>query len=397
MNEPNKVEFCKRCVISNYRPSSVVEFENKTGDSKEYIQFKNGLCSACIYHDIKETISWDERRNELEKLCDEHRNSKGVYDCIIPGSGGKDSGFTAHYLKYEMGMNPLTVTWAPHEYTKIGWENFKSWVQIGGFDNHLVHPNGDLHRKLTYLAFKNLGHPFQPFIIGQKLVGPRFSVLYDVPLVFYGENQAEYGNNIEDNATPTMDNSFFAKDWSNSDFIENFNIAGNPIQELLTHLNSSISDFYIYRPLDINEVNKTGTEVHYLGYYLKWDPQEMFYYSAKNTGFKPNDTRTEGSYSKYAGIDDKIDWLHYYMTLIKFGIGRTTYDASQEVRNNKITREEAVGLVRKYDSEFPKKYFVDNLNYMNINEDEFWKIVNSFRNPLFWEYKDETWNMINQI
>tara|TARA_B100001175_G_C19479026_1_gene626030 strand:- start:1338 stop:1835 length:498 start_codon:yes stop_codon:yes gene_type:complete len=165
----------------------------------------------------------------------------------------------------------------------------------------------------------------------------------------------------------------------------------------MNKLNKNISDFYVYRPLDLNKVNEIGTEVHYLGYYLKWDPQEMFYYSAKNTGFKPNDTRTEGSYSKYAGIDDKIDWLHYYMTLIKFGIGRTTYDASQEVRNNKITREEAVGLVRKYDSEFPEKYFVDNLNYMNINENEFWKIVDSFRNPIFWEYEGDAWNMKNQI
>lgn len=94
--------------------------------------------------------------------------------------------------------------------------------------------------------------------------------------------------------------------------------------------------------------------MHYLGYYLKWDPQECYYYAADNTGFQANDERTEGTYSKYSSIDDQIDMFHYYTTLIKFGIGRATYDAAQEIRNGKITREEGVSLVRKYDQEFPK-------------------------------------------
>ena len=57
----------------------------------------------------------------------------------------------------------------------------------------------------------NLCHPFQPFIIGQKLIGPKLAKLYDIDLIFYGENQAEYGNNIEENDKPTMDNSFYFK------------------------------------------------------------------------------------------------------------------------------------------------------------------------------------------
>ena len=100
-------------------------------------------------------------------------------------------------------------------------------------------------------------------------------------------------------------------------------------------------------------------QVHYLGYYLRWDPQECYYYAAENTGFKTNTERTEGSYSKYSSIDDKIDPFHYYTTLIKFGIGRATYDSSQEIRNNKISREEGVNLVKLFDHEFPKKYFKD--------------------------------------
>ncbi len=388
--------FCKKCVISNYRPSSVVEFENKPSDIKPYIEFKNGVCSACIFKEIKEQIDWDKRRNELETLCDKYRSKNGKYDCIVPGSGGKDSGFTSHYLKNELGMNPLTVTWAPHIYTKNGWDNFQSWINIGGFDNYLIHPNGDIHRQLTMLAFEKLGHPFQPFIIGQRMVGPRMSTLHNIPLVFYGENQAEYGNNIEDNYSPLMDSKFFSSPNKENDK-NNFYLSGYSEFDLVNKHGIESKYLEIYKPTNLDEIKNTGTEVHYLGYYYKWDPQEMYYYSVENTGFRANDTRTQGSYSKYAGIDDKIDWLHYYMTVIKFGIGRATYDASQEIRNEKITREEGVALVNKYDNEFPEIYFDEILDYLNITEEKFWKIVDSFRNPLFWEKQGNSWVRINTV
>ena len=150
---------------------------------------------------MKARIDWRERERQLVELCQHHRSRTGAYDCIVPGSGGKDSSFTAHILKYKYGMNPLTVTWAPHAYTEVGWRNFQSWIG-SGLDNILVTPNSRVHRLLTRLAFVNLVHPFQPFIIGQKLVAPRASALYGIPLIFYGENQAEYGNSIEENDRP---------------------------------------------------------------------------------------------------------------------------------------------------------------------------------------------------
>ena len=389
--------YCKKCVISNYRPSSVVEFQNKPKDLKPYIEFKNGICSACSFREIKETIDWDLRREELEVLCEKFRSKNNKYDCIIPGSGGKDSGFTSHYLKNELGMNPLTVTWAPHIYTESGWKNFQAWIDVGGFDNYLIHPNGSIHRLLSKLAFEKLGHAFQPFIIGQKMVGPRMSTLHDIPLVFYGENQAEYGNNIEDNYSPLMDNKFYSTKYVNEEFTD-FYLSGYPENELVEKFNIEPKYLEIYKPLNQKDVVNTGTEVHYLGYYYKWDPQEMYYYSVENTGFRANNTRTQGSYSKYAGIDDKIDWLHYYMTVIKFGIGRATYDASQEIRNNKITREEGIALVQKYDDEFPEVYFQEILDYLNIDKKKFWKIVDNFRNPLFWQKKEAgEWEKINTI
>ena len=208
---PQEVKFCKKCVISNQRPNSTVEFRQKISDEKSTINFDlNGVCSACNFaQDKKIKINWDLREQKLAQLLDKFRSKDGSYDVVVPGSGGKDSAFTSHVLKYKYGMNPLTVTWAPHLYTEIGWRNFTNWIHIGGLDNILFTPNGKLHRYLTKEAFLNLLHPFQPFIVGQRIIGPTIASKYGIKLVMYGENQAEYGNNYDENLTPIMNIDFF--------------------------------------------------------------------------------------------------------------------------------------------------------------------------------------------
>ncbi len=384
---PREVKFCKRCVISNQRPSSTVEFKSGVKEKKETISFnEEGICSACQFSELKHTeIDWNLREKELWALCDANRSTDGSYDCVVPGSGGKDSAFTAHILKTKFKMNPLTVTWSPHAYTDIGWKNLQSWIE-SGFDNILFTPNGKVHRLLTKLAFKNLLHPFQPFITGQRFIGPKIAALRNIKLVFYGENQAEYGNNIKENDKPTMNMKFFTQ--VNR---VGMKLGGVSVNELVEKHGLSWSDLEAYMPPSEESLKAADVEVHYLGYYLKWDPQECFYYAVEHTGFESNTERTEGSYSKYSSIDDKIDPFHYYTTLLKFGIGRATYDAAQEIRNKKITREEGVALVKKFDLEFPKKYFDFFLEYVGITEEEFWEIVEHFRSPHLWKKVDGEW------
>lgn len=378
---PEEVKFCKKCVISNQRPSSTVEFKNKVGEKKEVIDFdEHGVCSACRYQEEKEVgIDWKVREETLWKLLDKFRSKDGSYDVIVPGSGGKDSAFTSHILKYKYGMNPLTVTWAPHSYTDIGWKNFTNWMHIGGLDNILYTPNGKLHRLLTKYAFHNLLHPFQPFIIGQRVIGPAMAARFGVKLVMYGENQAEYGNKVDQNNIPTMNYNFFSVEEP-----KEIKFGGITIDELIKKHDLTLGDFAPYIPSKPEFLKEKEVEVHYLGYYERWDPQECYYYAVENTGFEANTERTEGSYSKYSSIDDKIDPFHYLTTLIKFGIGRATYDAAQEVRNGKITREEAVILVSKYDQEFPGKYFKEFLEYIDTSEEDFYNTLDKFRFPHLW-------------
>tara|TARA_A100001011_G_scaffold370170_1_gene426217 strand:- start:173 stop:1036 length:864 start_codon:yes stop_codon:yes gene_type:complete len=265
-------------------------------------------------------------------------------------------------------------------YTDIGWKNFENWLHVGGFDNILFTPNGRLHKHLTRLAFLNLLHPFQPFIIGQKIIGPLIAQKFNISNVFYGENQAEYGNNIKDNKNTKMENKFF----STSKNIKNLYLGGEQIKNIIKNSDYKIEDFKPYIPLSSNFIKKNNIKVFYLGYYLKWDPQEVYYYASEHTGFKPNPDRTEGTYGRYTSIDDKIDMFHYYTTLIKFGIGRATYDAAQEIRNGKIDREEGVNLVKLYDTEFPNRYFKEFLDYIDLSEEKFYKTIDKFRSPHLW-------------
>jgi N-acetyl sugar amidotransferase len=392
---PREVKYCTRCVISNQRPSSVVETKHKKTDIKPTIEFdENGVCSACQFADKKHNeIDWEKREFELKELCDKYRSRNGSYDCVVPGSGGKDSAFASHVLKFKYNMNPVTVTWAPHQYTDIGWQNFQNWIH-SGLDNYLLTPNGKFHAYLTRLAYLNLCHPFQPFIIGQRQAAARYMAMMKIPLAFYGENQAEYGNNIKDNDVPTSP----AKFYTDKPDLENMIIGGVPARKILEdNPEFKVSDFNPYLPIDGSLLEDIGAEVHYLGYYHKWDPQEMFYYASENTGFKPNISRTEGTYSKYSSIDDKIDPLHYYTTLAKFGIGRATYDAAQEIRNGKLTREEGVALVHRYDLEFPERFFDEMCDYMGITSEQFWDVIDRHRSPHLWKKTSNGWEQRHKI
>ena len=390
---PLDVRFCAKCVISNQRPSSTREFLSTAADKKSTIGFdESGVCDACNYNDVKNTnIDWYAREQDLIRLA-ENAPKSGGYDVVVPGSGGKDSAYTAHILKYKYGMNPLTVTWAPHLYTDIGWKNFQNWMHVGGLDNILFTPNGRLHRHLTKLAFENLLHPFQPFIVGQRIIGPLIAKKFGIPLVMYGENQAEYGNSSSENYTPTMDKSFFSKK-----SFDDIRLGGNSIKEIVAETDFSIDDFSPYIAPDASELEAANVEVHYLGYYLKWDPQECFYYAAENTGFTPNSELTQGSYSKYSSIDDKIDPFHYYTTLAKFGLGRASYDAAQEIRTGKITRAEGVSLVEKFDQEFPSGFFPEFLDYVSSTEERFHETVDRFRSPHLWDKRSGKWELQHSV
>lgn len=406
---PKKVQFCKLCVISNQRPSSSVEFKHTRDSKKDTINLnESGVCDACRTAEIKKQIDWEQRERSLIELCERFRSRNGSYDCIVPGSGGKDSFYQSWVLKYKYNMNPLTVTWAPNLYTDWGRHNFDRWID-SGMDNYLMTASGRSKRMLTRLAVENIFHPFQPFIIGQKCFAPKMALAFNIPLIFYGENEAEYGNPIADNEESKRAYDYFSTAGENQVFL-----GGESVENLKRKFGLTDADLQPYLPADLAPLSDAGVEVHYLGYYLKWHPQSAYYFAVENGGFKASPERTQGTYSKYNSIDDKIDDLHYYTTYIKFGIGRATYDAAQEIRSGDIDRDEGVALVKKFDGEYPDRFEKELFEYLSITEefgkdvqnnfqqpimdrDSFLALSDKFKSPHLWHKSNDEWKLRHTV
>lgn len=407
---PRDVLYCKKCVISNQRPNSAVEYSHHRDSLKSTISFgDDGICDACRFAEKKQTeINWENREQQLFDLAKKFESSPSKYNCLVPGSGGKDSFYQAHVLKNKYGFRPLTVTWAPHEYTTWGWQNFQSWIHAG-FDNMLITPNGQIHRLLTRLAVDNLFHPFQPFMLGQKGLAPKMAATLGIPLIFYGENEAEYGNPIADSEKAERDYQYFS---SSSD--DEIMLSGVSLSELINKFGIEKYELQQYLPANPLELKEKKVQVHYLGYYLQWHPQSAYYYAVENGGFIPSPERTPGTYSKYNSIDDKIDDLHYWTTFVKFGIGRATYDAAQEIRNGDISREEGVSLVHKFDGEWPERFEDDLMKYLSVDlrlgtkclsnfanpemtKELFLKTADKFRSPHLWGKTSDGWILSHSV
>jgi hypothetical protein len=213
-------------------------------------------------------------------------------------------------------------------------------------------------------------------MFGQKSLAPKMALLFNIPLVFYGENEAEYGNPIGDTDSAKRDWSYFAADDQSK-----IHLGGVSVADLKSQFGVDQSDLQPYLPADPNRIMERNIEVHYLGYYLKWHPQACYYYAVEHGGFQASPERTPGTYSKYNSIDDRIDDLHYLTTGIKFGIGRASYDAAQEIRSGDINREEGVALVNRFDHEYPERFVTEMFRYLSLHEKEFPEASKMFENP----------------
>jgi N-acetyl sugar amidotransferase len=407
---PEKVEYCRKCAVSNQKPNSAVEYSNVIGKRKVTINFDtNGICDPCNFAARKLVeINWVDREKQLWELCDTHRKNDGSYDCIVPGSGGKDSVYASHILKTKYRMHPLTVTWAPHIYTDWGRRNFDSWIQAG-HDNYLFTPNGLVQRVLTRLSTELLFYPFQAFEIGVKSFPPKIAIMLEIPLVFYGENEAEYGNPIADTETPIRDESYFT-----SKKMSQVYLSGLSLEELKSNFGFEQKDLQPYLPIDPDHLAERKIEIHHLGYYLKWDSKLCYEYAVEHCGFQPAPYRNPGSFSNYWSIDDKLDDLNWFARRTKFGMGRASYDAAQEIRSGNLTRQKGISLIKEYDHEYPERFIDELFTYLSLSEKEFpiastmfenpimdreyfKRLTDKFRSPHLWFFEEGIWRLRQPI
>ena len=373
------INFCKRCIMPNSRPRIV--FDN------------DGACNACLHSDEKKKINWEKRKIKFLELVKEIKDftlkAKSQYSCIVPWSGGKDSTSIALKLKFEYGLNPLLVTFSPLIENECGVFNRNELSKMG-FDSILIKPNQKVSKLLAKRFFIERGNPKVAWDAGVNSAPLTIALNYKIPFVFYAEHgESEYGGLVLDHESQKKRDIREVIEHQVGDFPQNW------VSENISE--DDLATFIYPNEDDLKKINITA---YYFSYFFKWSMLENFNYVRKQMpNFKTHPKkRTKGTFTDFDSLDDKIDCLYYYMQYIKFGFGRATRDACRMLQNDQMTREEAINLARKYDNEFPEDDFKEVLKYLEINEEEFEKIVNKHRNNEIWKTsRNNKWELINSI
>jgi N-acetyl sugar amidotransferase len=374
-NESNgrSVRYCTRCLFPETKPDLSIDAD--------------GVCDACRSAEVKQEIDWDAREAQLKEIIDRYRSPDGSnYDCVIPVSGGKDSTYQVMKI-LELGYRPLTVTWSACAYTEIGRRNIENMQNLG-VDHIQFTPNPKVYRAIFTEAFRRVGDGCWPCHVGIFSYPVRVAVNYKVPLLIYGENpQFEYGGPAGRAQNPIID-----RQW-----LEEFGgLLGNRIEDMLGVEGITESDLVPYRYPSDEELADVGVSAIFLGYFLRWDARKQLN-EVMESGFTVNDSisdfadghpHQEGTYTNYENLDGKFVGVHDYLKFLKFGFGRATDHASIDIRNERISREEAKQLVRKYEGKVPRRYLEEYLEFVGMTEDEFYETLDAFTNKAIFETDD---------
>lgn len=364
-----EIRYCMRCLTPNSRPRVVFD--------------DSGVCNACLTADEKQVIDWDSRRREFEALTEQYRRPDRPYDCIVPWSGGKDSSAIAHKLKFEFDLNPLLVTFSPLIPNEVGMHNREMMLQLG-FDHLMVRPNQDVSRYLAHRFFVERGNPKVHWDAGVNVVPVQVAVNYDIPLIFYAEHgESEYGGRVLSEEHRKI-----------RDFTEvlEHQVGDDPLNWVDDKVGERDLAPYVYP--DLEKVEQTGVKAMYFAYFFRWSMFENYGYIKDKIDFHTAPQgRTDGTFTDFDSLDDKIDDVYYYLQFIKFGFGRAVRDGSRLVQNGHITRERALELALKYDGEFPETHLDSALDYLGLDRTEFTEIVDKHRNDEIWQLKGNKWEL----
>ena len=369
-----KIKYCNKCLFPETKPDLAFN--------------EVGVCSACTAAENKNKgINWKAREEEFYKIIDHFRLPKGQigYDCLIPVSGGKDSTYQAFFMKEVCGLNPLCVCFETTNLTELGQRNIDNISKMG-IDLIYFKKNYDVYKKMVVESFKRVGDEMWPNHIGIFTVPVIFAVKFNIPLIIWGENpQQEYGGpNLE-----SIKNNVLNRKW-----LEEFGgLLGNRIQDMIgvDGITEKQLTPYFY-PSD-DEIEKVGVTGLFLGSYFFWDARKQLEVVRKYGFSVKEDGPVEGTYTNYENLDEKMHGLHDYLKYVKYGFGRTTDHACIDIRNNRLSREEGVNLVKLHEGKYPKISIDAFIDYSGLTKEEIDEIIDSYTNPLLF-LQDDLGNFI---
>jgi N-acetyl sugar amidotransferase len=377
--------YCKKCLFPETKPD--LHFNTE------------GICSACTAATEKNSnIDWEERKTEFYRILENYRipETEIGYDCLIPVSGGKDSTYQAYFMKVICGMNPLCVCFETTNLTEVGRRNIDNISKLG-IDLIYFKKNYHVYKKMVVESFKRVGDEMWPNHIGIFTVPVNLAVKFKIPLIIWGENpQQEYGGPDLD----SVKNRILDRRW-----LEEFGgLLGHRIQDFIGFEGLTEKDLTPYFYPSDEDIHKVGITGIFLGSYFFWDARKQLEI-IKDYGFAvKDDGPVEGTYTNYENLDEKMHSLHDYLKYVKYGFGRATDHANIDIRNNRITRDEGLELVKKYDGKYPHEGINSFIEYSEMTKAEIDEILDSFTNPILFQQnedgsfaKDEAGNLVRNF
>lgn len=363
------MRYCIRCILPDTRPNLTLN--------------SDGICNACESHGSKRAIDWTAREAAFRDVVAHAKAHSTGYDCLIPVSGGKDS--TWQTVKcLEFGLNPLAVTWKTPARTEIGAQNLANLVGLG-VDHIDYQVNPKVERKFMYEALKRFGATAIPMHMAIFNIPSKLAVSFGIPLVVWGENSAfEYGGRAEERTGFKLDGA-----WLHRHGVTHGTKAADWVSDTLSR-----SEFTPYFGPTEQELDTAGVSAVFLGYYFEWDPEVTRSVAAAH-GFRARDAGAKTGFYDYADIDDDFIAIHHWLKWYKFGFTRLFDNLSLEIRNGRLTRSQAIDIVRQRGDETPDGDVDKLCRFLDITREHFFEICETFRNPAIWHRDGVSWKIRN--
>ena len=339
-------------------------------ETTESITFdENGICRACTSSEQKMHINWEERRNDLNKILDqaklEARLNKTTYDCIVPISGGKDSVFQLHVLTKVYDLKVLAVTFSHNWYSKIGFYNLMNCLEEFNIDHIQMTPARSTVNKSARKSLKSIGDACWHCHSGVGAFPLQIAVNFKIPLLIWGESIAEMSGRAS-HFEPVLkfDRDYFIKVSAKvkvDDFVDN---------------KEDRRTFSIFEPPSIKECEKVGVKGIHLGDFIFWDEERQTEFIKQEYNWIEDEV--EGAYKGYKSVECIMPGVHDFTNYLKRGYGRSTVQASMDVRQGLMIRDDAKKIAKNIDSIEPKalNYYLEITGY---TRDEFYKIMKEKR------------------
>src|SRR3989338_2057869 len=361
------MKYCRTCLLPNTRPNLTLD--------------EVGQCNACIAHATRPTIDWSQREQVLKEIIKRAKSNSKGYDCLIPVSGGKDS--TWQVIKcLEYDLNPLAVTWRPPARTELGTRNLNNLISLG-VDHIDYQINPKVEKKFLYQALDKYGATAIPMHMAMFNIPLRIAVRFNIPLVVWGENSAfEYGGANEERTGFKLD-----RNWLRKFGVTHGTTAHDWVSNQLTEKNLTP----YFGPTQ-EELEKKGVLAIFLGYYLPWDP-EISLKAAQAHGFQVRKEGPKTGHYNYADIDDDFISIHHFLKWYKFGFTRTYDNLSIEIRNSRLTKTQAIEIIKQRGDETPHKDIEKFCDFIGITKTHFFEVIEKFRNKDVWIRENGTWKI----